>query len=49
MLFDKLFNFDRQLNETLAYANVQKHGNLQQREQLYFLEEGQSTIPGIKM
>jgi len=48
ILFDKLFSFDRQLNETLAYANVQKHGNLQQREQLYFLEEGAKNHPRYK-
>jgi len=33
-LFDGMFGFDRQLKETLAYANVQKNGKLAQREQL---------------
>ncbi len=33
-LFDGMFGFDRQLKETLAYANVQKNGKLTQREQL---------------
>lgn len=39
-LFDNLFSFDRQLKDTLAYANVQKNGNLSQREQLSLLGEG---------
>ncbi|WP_439584064.1 DUF5712 family protein [Dyadobacter bucti] len=36
-LFDGMFGFDRQLKETLAYANVQKNGKLTQREQLGML------------
>jgi len=41
-LFDGLFSFDRQLKDTLAYANVQKNGKLSQREQLGLLAEGAS-------
>lgn len=41
-LFDSLFSFDRQLKDTLAYANVQKNGKLAQREQLGLLTEGAS-------
>jgi hypothetical protein len=41
-LFDSLFSFDRQLKDTLAYANVQKNGKLAQREQLGVLTEGAS-------
>ncbi|QJD97715.1 molybdopterin-guanine dinucleotide biosynthesis protein MobB [Mucilaginibacter robiniae] len=41
-LFDSLFSFDRQLKDTLAYANVQKNGKLSQREQLGLLSEGAS-------
>jgi hypothetical protein len=41
-LFDSLFVFDRQLKETMAYANVQKNGKLAQREQLGVLTEGAS-------
>ena len=41
-LFDSLFSFDRQLKDTLAYANVQKNGKLAQREQLGVLNEGAS-------
>jgi hypothetical protein len=33
-LFDSLFSFDRQLKDTMAYANVQKNGDLAEREQL---------------
>jgi hypothetical protein len=40
--FDSLFAFDRQLKDTLAYANVQKNGKLAQREQLGVLTEGAS-------
>lgn len=42
-LFDSLFSFDRQLKDTLAYANVQKNGRLSQREQLGLLAEGASN------
>jgi hypothetical protein len=41
-LFDSLFSFDRQLKDTMAYANVQKNGKLAQREQLSLLTEGAS-------
>jgi hypothetical protein len=41
-LFDSMFSFDRQLKDTLAYANVQKNGKLAQREQLGVLTEGAS-------
>ena len=41
-LFDEKFNFERNLNETLSYANIQKNGNLAQREQLDMLEQGAS-------
>ncbi|WP_316826821.1 DUF5712 family protein [Pedobacter miscanthi] len=37
-LFDELFGFDRKLNETLAFANIQKNGNIAQKEQLDLLE-----------
>lgn len=36
-LFDSKFGFDRRIKETLAYANIQKNGNLVQREQLNVL------------
>jgi hypothetical protein len=39
-LFDKVFNYERNLNETMAYAVVQKNGNLKQKEQLDTLEQG---------
>lgn len=39
-LFDQLFDFKRNLNETIAYANIKKNGNLAQREQLSILEKG---------
>ena len=41
-LFDSMFGFDRQLKETLAYANVQKTGKLMQREQLDVLTKAAS-------
>jgi hypothetical protein len=41
-LFDSKFGFDRQLKETLAYANVQKNGKLAQREQLSVLTKAAS-------
>jgi len=33
-LFDSLFEFDRQLKETMAYANAQKNGSLDERLQM---------------
>lgn len=36
-LFDRHFGFERGLEDTLAYANVQKNGSLAQREQMDIL------------
>jgi len=33
-LFDELFEFDRQLKDTMAYANAQKNGSLAERVQM---------------
>lgn len=33
-LFDELFEFDRQLKDTMAYANAQKNGSLTERVQI---------------
>lgn len=38
-LFDEQFGFERNLKDTLAYANILKNGTLQQREQLDVLLE----------
>ncbi|MDP9079305.1 MAG: DUF5712 family protein [Bacteroidota bacterium] len=37
-LFDSLFEFDRQLKETMAYANAQKNGSLYERLKIDTLE-----------
>ena len=37
-LFDNLFEFERQLKETMAYANAQKNGSLNDRLQMDTLE-----------
>lgn len=37
-IFDGFFDFDSGLKETFAHANVQKNGNLSQREQMDILE-----------
>ncbi|WP_244950882.1 DUF5712 family protein [Pedobacter suwonensis] len=37
-IFDRLFGFDRGLDETFAHANVQKNGSTAQREQMDILE-----------
>lgn len=39
-LFDKEFGFERGLKETMAYANIQKNGTLEQRIQLDTLSAG---------
>ena len=38
-LFDGQFGFERNLKDTLAYANILKNGTLQQREQLDILQQ----------
>lgn len=46
-LFDNLFEFDRQLKETVAYANAQKNGKLAERVQMSTLELSASGLsPG---
>jgi hypothetical protein len=37
-LFDSLFEFDRRLKETMAYANTQKNGSLYERLQMETVE-----------
>jgi len=37
-LFDELFEFDRQLKDTMAYANTQKNGSLNERLEMNSLE-----------
>ncbi len=37
-LFDSLFEFDRKLKDTMAYANMQKNGSLQQRMEMDILD-----------
>jgi hypothetical protein len=37
-LFDELFEFDRQLKDTMAYANTQKNGSLNERLEMNALE-----------
>lgn len=39
-VFDQFFHFDRQLKDTMAYANIHKNGDLKQKEQLSALEFG---------
>src|SRR3546814_14701778 len=38
-LFDEIFDFDRGIKETLAYANTIKNGSVAQRAQLHVLEK----------
>ena len=44
-LFDKHFNFDRQLNETMAFANISKNGSREQKVQLDVLREVAKLTP----
>ncbi|MCT1524876.1 MULTISPECIES: DUF5712 family protein [Sphingobacterium] len=39
-VFDEQFKFERNLKDTLAYANIKKNGSLAQRKQLDVLEQG---------
>jgi hypothetical protein len=45
VLFDKQFNFERQLNETMAFSNIIKNGNREQKVQLDVLKEGTKLNP----
>ncbi len=47
-LFDKMFEFDRGLKDTMAYANIHKNGNAQQRQQLNLIEQGLKTNPTME-
>ncbi len=42
-LFDSLFEFDRQLKDTLAYANTKKNGNVTERATMQKLEQETSV------
>ncbi|XHR94996.1 DUF5712 family protein [Mucilaginibacter sp. UC70_90] len=47
-LFDELFEFDRQLKDTMAYANAQKNGSLAERVLMETRnQEKEATHPGI--
>jgi len=39
-LFDRQFNFNRELRDTLAYSNIRSNGTIEQRKQLDALDEG---------
>lgn len=43
-LFDSLFDFDRKLKDTMAYANIQKNGSLDERLQMNKLELEMSLL-----
>jgi len=42
-LFDEVFDYERNLNETMAYSVVQKNGSLKQIEQLDMLKQGSAV------
>ncbi len=42
-LFDEVFSYERNLKETMAYAVVQKNGNIKQREQMDMLQQGSAA------
>lgn len=45
-LFDKKFGFNRQLNETMAFANINKNGSREQQVQLDVLKEATKLKAG---
>ena len=48
-LFDSLFEFDRRLKETMAYANAQKNGSLHERLQMDTVElEVPHLLDGVR-
>jgi len=46
-LFDELFEFDRQLKDTMAYVNAQKNGSLNERLEMNSLEMSKSNADSI--
>jgi hypothetical protein len=48
-LFDRTFDFDRQLKDKMAYANIQKNGCLEQRKQLDVLQKVLHNVPSEKL
>ncbi|SOD17641.1 DUF5712 family protein [Pedobacter xixiisoli] len=44
-LFDRTFDFDRQLKDKMVYANILKNGIVEQRKQLDFLEKIFENVP----
>lgn len=44
-IFDQHFKFDRDLHDTMAYANVIKNGSLEQRRQMDILSTGEQFTP----
>ncbi|SEO14608.1 DUF5712 family protein [Mucilaginibacter sp. OK283] len=48
-LFDELFEFDRQLKDTLAYANAQKNGSLAERVQMEAQNQKEATPSGTSL
>lgn len=43
ILFDNMFDFDRQLKDSLAYANILVNGSLENRQQMDILETAAQT------
>lgn len=48
-LFDRTFDFDRQLKDKMAYANIKKNGSLEQRMQLDVLTKVSENVPKWKL
>ncbi|MBE9584225.1 molybdopterin-guanine dinucleotide biosynthesis protein MobB [Mucilaginibacter sp. JRF] len=44
-LFDQLFNYERNIEESFAYANTLKHGSYEQKQEMKQLRSRQSTAP----
>ncbi|WP_461790494.1 DUF5712 family protein [Pedobacter sp.] len=49
VLFDSTFDFNRQLKDKMAYANIQKNGSLEQRMQLDVLNKVLENQPNGKL
>lgn len=48
-LFDELFEFDRQLKDTMAYANAQKNGSLAERVQMETQNQKEAIHSGTSL
>ncbi len=48
LLFDRMFNYDRQLKDSMNYALTMKNGNAEQKRAIHLLEQLESKLTDIE-